>query len=253
MRLCQRNTRKDVVVAISVVLFLLANTAAISSRGRQRAKEYVCRANLQQWGHVFESFAQDNAGHLLSGAGGSFGYWWIGPLEPYREGDRLMLCPAATQPSDTALPSDVSSAWRSGAYQGSYGISGWICDPRYIAWGHGPPDNYWRTPYVQGRNKIPVFLDAWYVDAWPLAEDEPWPTSGRIWDTSTDQMIRVCVNRHDGAVNCLFMDWSVRKVGLKELWTLKWHREYDTEGPWTVTGGVLPADWPEWMRPFKDY
>jgi hypothetical protein len=51
----------------------------------------------------------------------------------------------------------------------------------------------------------------------------------------------------------LFMDWSVRKVGLKELWTLKWHRSYDTAGPWTKAGGVKPEDWPQWMRIFKDY
>ena len=49
------------------------------------------------------------------------------------------------------------------------------------------------------------------------------------------------------------MDWSVRKVGLKELWTLKWHHEYDTAGPWTKAGGVQPEDWPQWMRSFKDY
>ena len=51
----------------------------------------------------------------------------------------------------------------------------------------------------------------------------------------------------------LFMDWSVRKVGLKELWTLKWNRNFDTAGPWTKAGGVKPEDWPEWMRRFKDY
>ena len=62
-----------------------------------------------------------------------------------------------------------------------------------------------------------------------------------------------CINRHNGGVNTLFMDWSVRKVGLKELWTLKWHRSYDTAGPWTLDGGVKPSDWPEWMRKFKDY
>ncbi|MHC4534918.1 MAG: hypothetical protein ACYS6K_13295 [Planctomycetota bacterium] len=51
----------------------------------------------------------------------------------------------------------------------------------------------------------------------------------------------------------LFMDWSARKIGLKELWKFKWHREYDTEGPWTKAGGVQPLDWPEWMRNFKEY
>jgi prepilin-type processing-associated H-X9-DG protein len=62
-----------------------------------------------------------------------------------------------------------------------------------------------------------------------------------------------CINRHDGYVNGLFLDWSVRRIGLKELWTLKWHSEYDTRGPWTKAGGVKPEDWPQWMRRFKDY
>ena len=49
------------------------------------------------------------------------------------------------------------------------------------------------------------------------------------------------------------MDWTVRKVGLKELWTLKWNYYYDISGPWTMAGFVQPTDWPEWMRHFKDY
>jgi hypothetical protein len=51
----------------------------------------------------------------------------------------------------------------------------------------------------------------------------------------------------------LFMDWSTRKVGLKELWTLKWYTLCNTAGPWTKGGMVRPDDWPEWMRSFKDY
>jgi hypothetical protein len=66
-------------------------------------------------------------------------------------------------------------------------------------------------------------------------------------------MHHFCINRHYGFINGLFMDWSVRKVGLKELWTLKWDPEFDTAGPWTRAGGVQPQDWPRWMRRFKDY
>ncbi|MHC4521519.1 MAG: H-X9-DG-CTERM domain-containing protein [Planctomycetota bacterium] len=66
-------------------------------------------------------------------------------------------------------------------------------------------------------------------------------------------MARCCIDRHKAAVNCLFMDGSVRRVGLKQLWTLKWHRQFDTAGPWTKAGGVQPTDWPEWMRDYKDY
>ena len=66
-------------------------------------------------------------------------------------------------------------------------------------------------------------------------------------------MIRYCLDRHDGFVNGMFMDWSIRKLGLKELWTFKWHRQYNTAGTWTRAGGVQPEDWPEWMRKFTDY
>lgn len=45
----------------------------------------------------------------------------------------------------------------------------------------------------------------------------------------------------------------MRKVPLKQLWSLQWHQTYDTAGPWTVAGGVKPESWPEWMRRFKDY
>lgn len=45
----------------------------------------------------------------------------------------------------------------------------------------------------------------------------------------------------------------MRKVGVKELWTLQWNQGWGTDGPWTKRGGVKPEDWPAWMRRFKDY
>jgi prepilin-type processing-associated H-X9-DG protein len=63
-----------------------------------------------------------------------------------------------------------------------------------------------------------------------------------------------CLDRHgSGRTNMTFMDGSSRPVGLKELWTLKWYRGCPPAGPWTRAGGVLPEDWPKWMRRFKDY
>ena len=58
-------------------------------------------------------------------------------------------------------------------------------------------------------------------------------------------MARSCVNRHIGFINMSFADWSARKVGLKELWTLKWHRSFNTES--------LAPVWPDWMSRFQDY
>jgi hypothetical protein len=73
------------------------------------------------------------------------------------------------------------------------------------------------------------------------------------WVGASHEMKHFAIDRHNAFVNQLFMDWSVRRLGIKELWTLKWHRQYPTNGAWTIAGGAQPGDWPEWMRKFKDY
>ena len=48
-------------------------------------------------------------------------------------------------------------------------------------------------------------------------------------------------------------DLSVRKIGLKQFWTLRWRKTFNTAGTWTLAGGVSKLSWPDWMRDFKDY
>jgi hypothetical protein len=90
---------------------------------------------------------------------------------------------------------------------------------------------YWRSPHVKGAELIPYHLDC---AAWGMrvASSNPPPTDkGRL--QSGGAMGAFCVDRHDGVIHSFFMDWSTRKVGLRELWTLKWHRGFNTAGPWT--------------------
>jgi len=91
------------------------------------------------------------------------------------------------------------------------------------------------------------------LNAWHCASDPP-PNNDAIplgdWYNHWGDF---CINRHDGGVNSVFLDSSVRNAGLKEIWTLKWRLDFETAGPWTKAGGVRPEDWPEWMRRFKDY
>jgi prepilin-type processing-associated H-X9-DG protein len=143
---------------------------------------------------------------------------------------------------------------------GSYGINGWIIHPHpsmppnAAVWGRPPASDHWGSPVHAAASQVPVFSDMWGTDAWPRENDQPPAMNGAIdgWP-NRNEMERVCIARHDGAVNLLFMDWSARKVGLKGLWTLKWHRSFNTAGPWTTGGGVLPSDWPQWMREFREY
>ena len=248
------------VLVLSGVLLVMVSGAA-GPAGRHRAKEAVCLSKLRSWGKVFDAFARDNDNHFISGEGMGSGLWWIQPLESYWKDRRLLLCPEAVGPiSNLAAPDWASVAWQvtwqSASYAGSYGLNGWVCNTREGsgAWGRLPAEAYWRTPGDPAAHTVPVFADSWWVSYWPRHMDLPPATGGGPSEAaSTNEMQRVCIDRHDGAVNSLFMDWSTRKVGLKELWTLKWHRQYNTAGPWTKAGGVMPTDWPQWMSRFKDF
>lgn len=135
---------------------------------------------------------------------------------------------------------------------GSYGMNGWLCNPELGAnSGGGGRElaNLWRTPNVKGANLIPMFVDCRkYENMTPRHTDEPGEYEDELLtdaDANANEMRIPCINRHEGTVNGAFVDFSVRKIGLKELWKLKWHRSFDLQAP-------LPV-WPDWMRGFRDY
>jgi prepilin-type processing-associated H-X9-DG protein len=103
---------------------------------------------------------------------------------------------------------------------------------------------------LQNHNRIPVLLDCTEPTSVPRQVDAPPPAEPLAKGGGIG---RFCLNRHDGYVNGLFLDWSGRKVGLKELWTLKWSDDFNTANAWTKAGGAQPENWPPWMRRFKDY
>jgi len=115
---------------------------------------------------------------------------------------------------------------------------------------------FFKGSNVESAGNIPVFMDGWWWCSWVKENDKP----PELEDQKKafpcgcqDSIQRFCMNRHNGFVNGIFLDGAVRKVGLKELWTLKWHRNFNTAGPWTKAGGIHPGGWPQWMRNFKDY
>lgn len=271
MKTRMRMTLVDwIVVAVCMVLVTLT-LGATGSTGRRRAKELICLSNLRQWGKVFQDYVEHNDGRFFTGDDHTPGRWWPKQLDEAQqdwEQTKIWFCPEATRPmydeqGNIAPTLDPFVAWgihtgpdlRAHRIAGSYGLNGYTIIPKHAFdyYGNGvSTDEGWRVATVKGGAKIPWFVDALRFDLWPTRYDSPAESEFAAWSSERD-MARCCINRHNGAVNCLFLDGSVRKVGLKELWTLKWHKSFDTRGPWTIAGGALPEDWPQWMRNFKDY
>jgi prepilin-type processing-associated H-X9-DG protein len=261
----QHFCKPDPVVLGFCVVVLVSCLGAVGEQGRRRAKEMVCLANLQQWGSMFESYTKDHDGNFNPGWAVGETELWMNALRPYY-GDRwpLLLCPTATKLDDFYAPSTFAAWMRDVGvpgegehrYVSSYGINSWT-NAMTRSLGSRMEEWFWKTPEGVARpDRVPVFADAIWHDAWPLATDAPLVFPVDLGGSNTGvvgEMGHFCIDRHSGGVNMLFMDWSARKVGLKELWALEWHRSYDIAGPWTTAGGVLASDWPEWMRGFKDY
>jgi prepilin-type N-terminal cleavage/methylation domain-containing protein len=260
----------ELLVVIAVIAALLAVLLPAVQRARLQAKGVVCQTNLrqlglEQWEQTVSASGQPKTRDDLKTAEKRNGKWRI---KDAWEG--VYLCPLASKvlwnTHDEAFASN-GNGWDRGAKfaawgyrwdehgdrgrRGSYGWNLWTEHPFPSQHDYPFFNFHWRPNEALGKTYVPLLLDSRWDNILPTHDDEP-PPEDDVW-VPESEMSDFCIDRHQGFINGLFCDNSVRRVGLKELWTLKWHRQFNTAGPWTKAGGVQPGDWPEWMRRFRDY
>jgi prepilin-type N-terminal cleavage/methylation domain-containing protein len=253
----------ELLVVIAIVAILMAILMPALNRVRNQARTVGCQSSLHQWTLIWSMYTTDNNGRFIKGQGGENQTGlkqWVTVMRTQYKDLKMRTCPMAykVQKSLTGAtlnPQSPFVAWgylSDGSY-GSYGLNEWVCD-RDTGTAGGEFDNYWHTVNVKPASKIPTFLDCYWYDVWAHDVDKPPQNINDVYGAGTDEMKRVCLDRHNHAINCAFIDWSIRKVDLKELWTLKWHRTFNNvNNHWMKAGGATPDQWPLWMRGFKDY
>jgi prepilin-type N-terminal cleavage/methylation domain-containing protein/prepilin-type processing-associated H-X9-DG protein len=271
-------TLVELLVVISIVSLLMAILLTTLTRVRKAARAAACLSNVRQWGITCYARAADEGGVILS----SYGLPWWSEVRSY--GKDMLLCPEAVKPAPCPFVArKPDEAWSTHPYDPGgevacgYGVNAWVREtdtvrPKadaYGWWGNPLFEDFmakhwfWSGRALRTAGRVPLLFDCITSGGYPEGTDEP-PAfhgdfsivelGGATFNRQSDHMRWVCMDRHGGGrVSMTFVDGSSRLVGLKELWTLDWHREYDTTGPWTKAGGVLASDWPGWMRGFRDY
>jgi prepilin-type processing-associated H-X9-DG protein len=243
---------------------------------RKQAKDITCVMNLKQWGSIFSMYLADHDNNFMVGRDK-----WFYALRSYygaqlrlkeaRREFKLRFCPTAMKFKDEGAkqpfvawrdpPDQAELPWSQYYWDGSYGVNSMILN---IAGTGAIATRCWKNASVKNTNEIPVMLDAaafggrvgatGVVDPAPEIQDAVDTPGARDGD-----FIKIfSLNRHNGSVNCVFMDFSTRSVGLKELWTLRWCRDWNTcNKEYTMCGnsGRPAPGWAKavWMTKFKDY
>lgn len=250
----------ELLVVIAIIALLMSILLPALARVREQAMSISCQANLKQWALVWSFYLEDNEG-LFPGT-----VIWLPVLEPYiptsgiEAGGRasyprieLLFCPAATELHINfgGTATNPYSAWEEGGYKGSYGWNAWL----QCVMSGNPNDHQdnmvWKLYYPKKANNIPILVDNnKNQNIVPNHSNDPPPYEGADDNVGSDgncEIRRACISRHGpGMINGLFCDFTVRKIGHKELWELDWHRNWNPNND-------PPPDWPEWMKTFKDY
>jgi prepilin-type N-terminal cleavage/methylation domain-containing protein len=245
----------ELLVVISITTLMGSIAIPTLNKVKAAADETICAARLQQWGIISQMYTQNNNGFMLRMAGGWIGggVEWTYTYRDYYSDYDLLFCPEATRTFEEGGRNPYmawSSPYRIAQdpnvapfFKGSYGINLYVSKPneRYNPYSWGEPPDYWGTPFVAGAMYVPLMMCSQHSNMQPYPTDEPSPYETDLWTPGPhNEMRRSCIRRHSlYNINVLFMDFSVQNKTIKEIWRMKWHRNWPSNDP-------LPV-WPDWM------
>lgn len=266
----------ELLVVIAIIALLMAILMPAINLAKMQAQAVACQVRLKHWSLIFKLYTDDNNGCFHRSKKEQGGEHWFNLLRPYyKDNWGMLVCPAASRGTDNEYELGTFKGYyrefrlsdgREKRVPISYSINSWVTyQIENTAGEDRPPERFWKClSNAKNTNNIPVLGDSTHFDSWCKHYDNP-PEAPDVFGIgdqgNKDDMKQFCINRHNGFINLLFMDWTVRKVGLKELWVLKWNREFEIAGPWTIAGfggnrAACSAAWDAqspWLKRFPEY
>ncbi|OXU15632.1 prepilin-type N-terminal cleavage/methylation domain-containing protein [Sedimentisphaera salicampi] len=254
----------ELLVVISIIALLMAVLIPSLARARIQAKRTICQTHLKQWGAIYTMYTNDNDSRFPPSCldpefnpRGS-GTWFV-VMRPYYQDPEILECAAATKaPEQRPERFNNRLNWRFSWWgspftqlmqeneeiaeiEGSYGQNWWITSTEESDGGAYPDKNkFKRITEMRSPRQTPMLGDCGAFLTRPTRDAQPPENDGDYIYATSDEMRRVCTNRHQtGGVNWVFADGSVSEILLKNLWETEWHKNWESR---EIT------EWPDWMR-----
>lgn len=257
-------TLVELLVVVAIIAILLTLIMPAMRSAREQAKGASCISNQKQIAIAYQYYASDYDGRQMDfDYAEKYWFRQIAPyLGDYTfkrlagsitdtahlmEGVmKIGVCPATTVEGGGG---NVSRTWSWSNFDGktiygSYAANIWVLhddgDPSitYPTWYENWAGNkslaasriknyYSAKNYMDLKPEVPIAADGKWVDCWPMNDVDVAPLDlyDGNWDGGeVNNMRRICMDRHNMAVNVAFQGGRVERTPLRSLWLLEWHK-----------------------------
>lgn len=271
-------TLVELLVVIGIVAVLASILLPALSKARDHAKDVVCQVQLRSIGQTLQLYTEAFDGQFspfwfFDDGGGVLWFtqpervMWQYTAQDYYQDPKILLCPKNSAPnisgpaggfSDDDLDPWGPVQWmpklpalgdryaeygvtRAGKPVSGYTVNDWLG----VAGVSDPENNHWETIQSANSENIPMVLDGGWYSGQPSDNARPSATAtDKVQHGAFDSMDRFVFSRHRDGGQAVFMDMSVRRVSVKGLWRLKWHRNFDISNAFARPSYI----WPDWVE-----
>ncbi len=259
MRKKQGFTLIELLVVIAIIALLMSILMPALSKVKAQARDALCKNNLHSWGLIWKMFTDENDGKFADRRWTRYYPILLANYNDSLYNPDIFLCPSATKLwidggrnpfmahgfSEPTGDDNKDIKYANKRYPEplikSYTINDWIANAG------GRQFDYWKTPNIKGAHYIPVMCDGMSTEFQPYSPDSPGALESIFsYPGEQGELPRVVVKRHARwHINILFLDFTVRRVTIKEIWKVRWSMQ------WVESPQPLPV-WPVWMNDCPD-